>query len=179
MRTYLAQGGAVLVGCLIARPVFAGPVQSGNDLALDFASASAVERKRLARDADEHLFFFRYLRITEIERGETDGRPFVRMNTVEPSSDMQVAFTVRKQVSLRKVREQGIGRDDGIAVVGRVTNINQQAGCVFLGQVIVRYKDRLLPKTGKELLHEVDPAARKGSDTSSGKEVIIHGRTER
>ena len=92
------------------------------------------------------------------------------MSTVEPSSDMIVDFTVKKKVSLRKA--DPVQTNEAIAVTGRVKLMDEKGNRILLEPVIVRHKDRLSPKVGIELLYEVDPAARKGSDTSTGKEVI-------
>jgi len=93
------------------------------------------------------------------------------MNTVEPSSEMRVDFTVRKRVSLEKAKT--LEKGNAVAVTGRVKSISAQKNQIVLDPVIVRYKDRLSPKAGRELLYEVDPNARRGTDTTSGKEVII------
>jgi hypothetical protein len=90
---------------------------------------------------------------------------------------MQVAFTVDKAVSLEKV--QGLKTNDAVAVSGSVRSMGEQTNTIVLGQAVVRYQDRILPKTGKELLPEVDPSARTGTDTSSGREVIKYGPAAR
>jgi hypothetical protein len=59
-----------------------------------------------------------------------------------------------------------------VAVSGRIKSIGVETNGIVLDPVVVRYKDRLEPKSGKELLPEVDPSARIGTDTSSGQEVI-------
>lgn len=145
--------------------------RNGNDLALDFASADDGEKARVSESAVGNVYFFRYLRIVDVEAGVTNRLPYVRMSTVEPASDMYVDFVVRKTESLKKVEPLGI--DDGIAVLGRVTSIGERFNAIVLDPVIVRYRDRLQPKTGKELLHEVDPDARRGTDTSTGEIKVI------
>jgi len=151
----------------------AEPQRSGNTLALEFSTGSAERRQELRKEAAGTFFFFRYLRIVGIEKGERDGRRYADLVTVEPSSEMRVVFTVDKAVSLEKVQE--FKANDAVAVSGSIRSLGEETNTIALAQAVVRYRDRLAPKTGKELLPEVDPAARMGTDTSSGREVIKHG----
>jgi hypothetical protein len=145
---------------------------SGNDLALKYASAPARERAAVAKAATGELFFFRYLFIKELEKGATtNGAPFIRMCTVEPSSDMIIRFTVDKSVSLKKAAPLAVG--SAVAVTGRVKEFGSHTNTILLDPVIVRFQDRASPKAGRELLYEVDSGARRGTDTSSGEERII------
>jgi len=149
----------------------AGPVKNGNTMALDFVTAGETLRKELQEETEGRIFFFRYLLITNIETRVTNSLTRIDMNTVEPSSEMRVDFTVRKRVSLEKAKT--LEKGNAVAVTGRVKSISAQKNQIVLDPVIVRYKDRLSPKAGRELLYEVDPNARRGTDTTSGKEVII------
>jgi hypothetical protein len=147
-----------------------GPQDNGTKLALDYSTASARKKQTLVQDAVGKVYFFRYLRIVGIERGGRDGLRHVKMQTVEPSSDMRVVFTIEKESSLEIV--EPLKTNDAVAVSGRVMSIGVETNGIVLDPVVVRYKDRLEPKSGKELLPEVDPSARIGTDTSSGQEVI-------
>lgn len=151
----------------------AGPQENGNTLALAFSTASEAQRQELRKGTAGKFYFFRYLRITAMEAGERDGQRRVRLVTVEPSSDMRVVFTVDKPVSLEKA--QGLKEGEAVAVSGSVQSMGEATNTIALAQAVVRYRDRLQPKAGKELLPEVDPSARLGTDTSSGREVIKHG----
>ena len=151
-----------------------GPQDNGNKLALEYSTASADRKQEIGKDAAGKVYFFRYLRIAGIEKGERDGQRYVRLRTLEPSSDLEVVFTVEKAASLEKV--EPLKENDAVAVSGRVKSIGVETNGIVLGSVIVRYKDRLQPKAGKELLPEVDPSARMGTDTSSGQEVIKSGK---
>jgi hypothetical protein len=147
-----------------------GPQDNGNKLALEYSTASAARQQEIGKEVAGKVYFFRYLRITGIEKGEHDGQRYVKMRTVEPSSDMRVVFTVEKAASLEVV--EPLKENDAVAVSGRIKSIGVETNGIVLAPVVVRYKDRLQPKTGKELLPEVDPSARIGTDTSSGSEVI-------
>jgi hypothetical protein len=137
-------------------------IENGNAFALDVALApTATDRADLIDGAMGKLYFFRYLRITEREDGYVDGRRFIRMRTVEPSSQMSIHFIVRKPVSLKKANP--IAKGTGIAVTGRIKAVefHDKRQIVVLDPVIVRHADRLKPVVGKEMLHEVDPDSRR------------------
>lgn len=164
--------GLIAAATLCPALGWALPVPSGNDLALAFSTAEEADRPEIEKEALNRLYFFRYLRIAELEKGEeAGGAPYIRMQTVEPSSDMLVEFTVRKSVSLRKA--QPLTEGDCVAVTGRVQELEAGENRIRLDPVIVRYKDRPAPTRGQERLYEIDPDARKGSDTSTGKEIIV------
>jgi len=168
---------AILSAAVCPFAASALPVKSGNTLALDFVSADQAGRGKITKNATGKIYFFRYLRIVDFEEGRTNGCPCVRISAVEPSSDMRVNFMVTKRVSLKKLKEQGIKLETGIAVNGRIQSMGKKPNAIVLHPAIVRHKDRLTPKIGKELLYEVDPEARMGTDTSSGKERVIKGQT--
>jgi hypothetical protein len=163
-------GGLLVLFFALALRAVAG-TDNGNTLCLDYVSANGPEQKTIRQESSGKLYFFRYLRIDELEKGTTNGMPFVAMSTVEPSSDMVVRFTVVKSVSLGKCKD--IAEGDAIAVTGRLVSMGVPENTVLLDPVIVRYKDRSAPKIGKELLHEVDPDARRGTDTSTGEEKVL------
>ena len=144
---------------------------SGNELALTFATAENMRQTEIRKEAVGRQYFFRYLRITAVERGGTNGPAFARMATVEPSSDMVVQFVITKEESLKRAEPLQTG--DAVAVTGRLKSIDKPSNRIVLDPVIVRYKDRTAPKRSKELLYELDPDARQGTDTSTGKERVI------
>ena len=152
-------------------PSLAGRQRNGNELALEYATAKGSQKKEMADEAVGQLYFFRYLKIGTIRKGRTDAGPFIAMDTVEPSSDMHVSFTVTKPVSLEKA--QPLKTNDAVAVSGRLKSLDKD-NTIVLDPVIVRYKDKHAPAAGKELLPEVDPNARIGTDTSSGREEVKH-----
>lgn len=163
---------SVFSACLIllSTPTFAG-VGNGNDLAREFTDAKTKkDKEEIKKVALGKLFYFRYLRISKKEKGEEKGQPFIKMSTIEPSSDMYVDFVVRKKLSLDKA--DPIEVDQGIAVTGRLKSVDFETHKIVLDPVIVRHPDRLTPKAGKERLYEIDADARKGTDTSTGEEII-------
>jgi len=145
-------------------------IENGNELALDIGRApTPLERTTMIENAIGKLFFFRYLHIKERKDGDLEGRRFIRMRTVEPSSDVHIDFVVRKRQSLKKANP--IRKGQGIAVTGRIKTIavtNAQK-IIVLDPVIVRYADRLSPVVEKEMLHEVDPDAPKTAITKESK----------
>lgn len=159
-----------LTTLLVSVSAWAG-TDSGNDLARRLSSCRKGEATIMEKEAAGKLFFFRYLRIAE-KQGDTNSSPArLSFKTVEPSSDMHVEFVVTKTESLKIAATAGVG--ESLAVTGRIKSISKADNRIVLDPVIVRFKDRSTPKVGKELLCEVDPNARYGTDTSSGKEVII------
>ena len=148
--------------------------ENGNELALQVTTAKGAEQKQLCANAVGNPYFFRYLQIREIQKGSTNGMECVRFSTQEPSSDLYVSFTVTKPDSLAKAAELKVG--DAMAVTGRVRRIDPAAQSIVLEPVIVRYKDRLAPTPGKELLPDVDPNARYATETSSGQESVVRGK---
>lgn len=134
---------------------------NGNDFALYLSEAvDAPEHAALVREARGKLHYFRYLKICVMTEGVKDGRPQVAIQAVEPSSLWRVEFKVAKAVSLRKLAESpasSIG--DAIAVTGKLVSADPKKQIIVLNPVIVRHKDRLSPKMGKELMAELDPGA--------------------
>lgn len=148
---------------------------NGNDFALFFSEAKTErERTELLADARGRAHYFRYLQILKLEEGQKDGRPYVAITAIEPSSYMHVAFRATKSVSLRKLREDPestIG--DAIAVTGKIVSADSEKNLIEIHPVIVRHKDRPQPKTGKELLYEIDPKAIYYSYTGGKKAVHL------
>jgi hypothetical protein len=141
-------------------------VDSGNVLALDFATGNDAARREISEEAVGNIYFFRYLKIEHIEKARESGAEVIRMATIEPSSDMAVQFVVRKKVSLEKAAPLQVG--EAVAVTGRVRDLGKTANTIVLDPVIVRYKDRLQPKRGVERLYEVDTDARRSENTTTG-----------
>jgi len=169
-RLFPAFAFAALVLLAAPFPSLAGRQRNGNELALEYSTARESQKKDISKEAVGQLYFFRYLRIETITKGKTDAGPFIAMDTVEPSSDMHVSFTVTKSVSLKKAGP--LATNDAVAVSGRLKSLDGNNNMLVLDPVIVRYKDKHAPAAGKELLPEVDPNARIGTDTSSGKEKV-------
>jgi hypothetical protein len=87
---------------------------------------------------------------------------------------MRVEFTVTKRVSLSLLGQEPETRPgDAVAVVGRLAGVDPDTDLITLRPVIVRHKDRLTPKVGKELLCEVDPTATYYSYTGGKKAVSL------
>jgi len=145
-----------LVFALLALPVARGSIPSGNEFALYYTEAKTQPvRKQVLDDALGKQHFFRFLRIISLHEGETNGYPFVALTTVEPSSQMTVSFTAVKSMSLAVLKDAPVSAvGDALAVTGVVKSVDPARRLIELGPVIVRYKDRLAPKIGKEMLAE-------------------------
>jgi hypothetical protein len=163
---------ALLTGLLCARPALAS-TPSGNEFALALEEAKTPDARTLALDeglGKDH--FFRYLHIVGLEEGTLAGSPYIDLRTYEPSSRWTVTFRVLKSLSLAKLKEAPVSKvGDAVAVTGRVKRVVPESKTIVLSPVIVRYKDRLTPKVGKELYHEVDDSGIVYSFTG-GKEAV-------
>ena len=139
----------------------AARTSNGNDFALYFSEAKdAAGRKQVLDAARGRPHFFRYLQIMHIGKTVGDGRAGVRITAFEPASLMDVRFTVTKPVSLSLLRKDPATTLGGaLAVTARVLSADAEKNVIELGDAIVRHKDRLSPKIGKELLCEVKPGA--------------------
>lgn len=172
-------GGAVM-GVLLIACVGLGGVPSGNELALYLSEAKTpADRKAILNEALGKQHFFRYLRIEDMEQGESGGAPFIALTTREPSSHMLVRFKVVKSLSLatlKEARASDIG--DAIAVTGVVESVDPAKRVMVLNPVIVRYKDRDSPKVGKEMHYERDPSGIIYSFTGGKEPVNVSKRDE-
>ena len=173
---FLKRVQIVLVAALILGVAVSGAVaktSNGNDFALYYIEArDDLERKELLDDARGRPHFFRYLQIMELEKGEKDGRPFIAIVAFEPASYMDVKFFVSKRVSLSKLSEAPVSTiGDAIAVTGVIKSVSKNT--ITLSPMVVRHKDRLYPKRGKEMLYEVDPGATFYSYTGGKKAVSL------
>jgi len=139
----------------------AAKTSNGNDFALYYSEGrDDSERADLLKDAKNRPHYFRYLQIMEMQEFERNGRKGVAIVAFEPASQMDIRFSVTKSVSMSMLaRDPKSKRGDAIAVTGAVLNADHEKNYIELGDSIVRHKDRLSPKIGKELLCEVDPGA--------------------
>jgi len=158
----------------------AAAVPNGNDYALELVEARTPEEtKELIDGAKGKQHFFRYLEVLEIKKGDNNGAPVIGLKTREPSSDMIVKFLVQKSVSLAKLQESpATSVGDAVAVTGVIERIDPKKKEIVLNPVIVRYKDRLAPKVGKEMLQEVDSSAIVYSFTAGREPVNVSKRDE-
>lgn len=151
----------ILVICLLLSMAgqLTAKTSNGNDFALYYTEArSDAERKMLLDDAKGRPHFFRYLQIMEIEKTSLKGRPYIKIVAFEPSSALDVHFSVTKSNSLKKLwAEPTTKKGDAIAITGVIKSVDTTA--IHVGPVIVRHKDRLTPKRGKEMMYEVDASA--------------------
>jgi hypothetical protein len=153
---------------------------NGNVFALNFSEATtAAARGALLDDARGKPHFFRYLRIVSLEQGEENGYPYIVLVTREPSSGMTVQFKVVKSVSLAILQEDPPSKvGDAVAVTGAIQSLDAEKRVMLLNPVVVRYKDRLAPKVGKELYYEVDSAGIVYSFTGGKEPVNVSKRDE-
>lgn len=147
---------------------------NGNELALALVEAKdAAAKKAVIDDAQGRPHFFRYLQIIEMEQGAGG----VRIVGFEPSSYLDVRFTVTMANSLALLREEPASKvGDAIAVTGKIAGIEPGSNAILLDQTIVRHKDRLSPKIGKELLSEVRPGATFYSYTEGPRPIHLEAR---
>jgi hypothetical protein len=149
---------------------------NGNDFALAFTEAKTpAAQKAMLDDAIGRPHFFRYLQIMEMEPVTEDGHAGMRITAFEPSSYLDVKFTITMPVSLSLLKADPPSKvGDAIAVTGKVAGIEKNA--IVLGETIVRHKDRLSPKMGKELLGEVNPGATFYSYTEGPRPIHLEYR---
>jgi len=95
---------------------------NGNEFALAYSEAKTfAAQKAVMDDAQGRPHFFRYLLIMEMEPAKEDGRDGVRITAFEPSSYLDVKFTVTMPVSLGVLREDPASKvGDAIASGGSV-----------------------------------------------------------
>ncbi|HEV7402317.1 MAG TPA: hypothetical protein VGO11_05300 [Chthoniobacteraceae bacterium] len=151
---------------------------NGNDFALYLSEAKTPAAKnKLIEAAKEQPHIFRYLKIVEMQEVTENGRAVFRITTVEPSSYLQVKFTVSLPVSLALLREEPVSKvGDAIAVSGKVSSAEPAQDVIILDNAIVRQKDRLAPKGGREMLAETNPTAVVYSYTEGPRPVLVEAR---
>jgi hypothetical protein len=151
---------------------------NGNEFALAYSEAkTSAAQKAVVDDAQRRPHFFRYLLIMEMEPAKEDGRDGVRITAFEPSSYLDVKFTITMPVSLALLKEEPASKvGDAIAVTGKLLGFDPKQNAIVLGETIVRYKDRKSPKMGKELLGEVNPGATFYSYTEGPRPINLEYR---
>ncbi|MEO6787540.1 MAG: hypothetical protein ABI318_15525 [Chthoniobacteraceae bacterium] len=151
---------------------------NGNDFALALVEAKTPSAKKaVLDDAQGRPHFFRYLQIMEMDEVKAGGNPGVRIIAFEPASYLDVKFTITMPNSLALLREDPVTeKGNAIAVTGKVLGLDPASGAILLDQPIVRNKDRLSPKIGKELLSEVNPGATFYSYTEGPRPLKLEAR---
>ena len=151
---------------------------NGNDFALALVEAKTpAAKKAILDDAQGRPHFFRYLQIMEMQEVTEDGRASVKITAFEPASYLDVKFTVTMPQSLALLRDEPVSKvGDAIAVTGRFIGIEPVKNSILLESPIVRQKDRLSPKVGKELLSETNPGATFYSYTEGPRPVLLEAR---
>ncbi len=151
---------------------------NGNDFALAFAEAKTpAAKKAVADDAQGRPHFFRYLQIKEMLPVTEEGRPGVKITASEPSSLLNVKFTVVMPVSLSLLKEEPASKvGDGIAVTGRFVGIEPGKNAILLETPIIRQKDRLAPGKGNEMLADTNPSATVYSYTEGPRPIHVEAR---
>lgn len=147
---------------------------NGNDFALALVEAKTPQAENaVLDDAQGRPHFFRYLQIMDMQPAGSG----VQITAFEPSSYLDVRFTVTMANSLALLREAPESKvGDAIAVTGKVIGIDPKTNAILLDQTIVRHKDRLSPKIGKELLSEVKPGATFYSYTEGPRPIHLEAR---
>ena len=151
---------------------------NGNEFALALSEAkSPAARSALVEGAAGRPHFFRYLQIMEMRQVPEGGREGILITAFEPSSYLDVVFTVSMTVSLGILKAEPVSKiGDAIAVTGKVLGVEPGKNAVQLAEPIVRHKDRLSPKIGKELLSEVSPGATFYSFTEGPRPIKLEAR---
>jgi hypothetical protein len=151
---------------------------NGNEFALALTEAkSPAARTTLVEGAGGRPHFFRYLQVLELQQTNEAGREAWKISAFEPSSYMDVHFTVSMPVSLVLLKADPVTKiGDAIAVTGKVLGVDPAKNAILLGEPIVRHKDRLSPKIGVELLSEVNPGATFYSYTEGPRPVKVEAR---
>lgn len=153
--------------------------ENGNDFCLYLDEAIQAkdkgEIKYLKEESKNVNYFFRYLAVSQIKGGRLSGRPYIDIVAQEPSSYFNIKFRVKKKISLTKLLEEPETKQgSAVAVTGKIKSIDTRKKLIVLSPVIIRYKDRLAPKVGKESLGEVDSTATYYSFTAvKGKKVSL------
>ena len=151
---------------------------NGNDFALALVEAKTpAAKKAILDDAQGRPHFFRYLQIMEMQEVTEEGRASVKITAFEPASYLDVKFTVTMPQSLALLRDEPVSKvGDAIAVTGRFIGIEPVKSSILLESPIVRQKDRLSPKVGKELLSETNPGATFYSYTEGPRPILLEAR---
>jgi hypothetical protein len=151
---------------------------NGNDFALAVVEAKTpAAQKAVLDDAHGRPHYFRYLKIMEMQP-ITAGSDGVLITAFEPSSYLDIKFTVTMPVSLALLKSDPASKvGDAIAVTGKVMGFEPgKNNVILLDNTIVRHKDRFTPKAGEELLGEVSPGATFYSYTEGPRPVNVEFR---
>lgn len=157
----------------------AAKTENGNDMCLYLSEAvesgKRADAARMKEETEGVTYYFRYLEILDARGGRENDRPHVDILAREPSSHLRIRFRVDRKVSLAVLMQDPQSETgSAIAVLGRVAAFDEKALLIDLDPVVVRHKDRLVPKVGKELFGELDPTARYYSYTAvPGKPVAV------
>ena len=165
----------VLLALATAAPA---ATSNGNDFALSYVEAKTpAAKKAVVDDAQGRPHFFRYLQIMEMQPVTEEGHAGVRITAFEPASYMDVKFTITMPVSLSLLQADPVTKvGDAVAVTGKLAGIEPGRNVILLESTIVRHKDRLSPKMGKELLGEVNPGATFYSYTEGPRPIKLEFR---
>ncbi len=169
----------ILVLAACAAGTAAARTSNGNEFALYYSEAGTdAERNAVFDEAKGRPHFFRYLQIMEIETvTNKQGRIAIHITAFEPSSLMDVVFTVDKPVSLSKIIDAPVSKlGDAVAVTGRVVEADKKKNTIRLDPVIVRHKDRLSPAAGKEMHYETNPDGKFYSFTDGPRPINLSYR---
>lgn len=165
MKTMIAIYVFSIVGLVfeLAPEVLAEPVRNGNELALAWSTNNAAGKQATQKQAMGIFHTFRYLRVRAVKKDQP-ATGAVTVVTIEPSSDMQVALVITKQLSLELAN--GLTTNDCVSAYGRIKTIGSGNGhggeapnLMVVDPAILKHKDIRAPKLTQELLHEVDPTA--------------------
>ena len=131
---------------------------NGNDFALYYHEANTPDKKSaVLKDAEGRPHFFRYLKILEMTEGDEGGKHYVDVTAVEPASSKNVKLRISATNSL-------------------VNSVDAAKNTIVLDSSIVRHKDVLSRKPGKELLAEVDPTALVYSYTEGPRPIMLQAQ---
>ncbi|MEI7945394.1 MAG: hypothetical protein WCJ02_01795 [bacterium] len=170
----------ILLSVLTGLSVRGVAVPNGNEYALRLVEAKTpAERKAVLAEGVGKNHFFRYLQVLELTKSDNNGAPVIFLKTREPSSGMQVSFLVQKSISLSILLKDPVTKvGDAVAAVGVMERVDPVKKEIVLNPVILRYKDLLAPKVGKEMLSERDSSAIIYSFTGGKKAVNVSKRDE-
>lgn len=164
--------------CLALGRLVPAATANGNEFALALAEAKTPAAKKALVDAAAgQPHYFRYLQVMEMQPVTEQGHAGFRITAFEPSSYLDVKFTVVMPVSVSVLQAEPVTKPgDALAVTGKLMGIDPGNNAIVLGETIVRNKDRLSPKMGKEMLAEVKPDATFYSYTEGPRPVNLEAR---
>jgi hypothetical protein len=150
-------GFLVLVAAFPLVNARADAVRNGNEMALHYTTATGTEKTDVQKAATGVNHTWRFLKIKQITQ-PTDTDRFVKLVTVEPSSDMKVILVTNLKLSVKLAQTLQAG--DCVSARGRVKSVAvEDKNTIVVDPAVLEYKDKDKPAAGKELLKEVDPRA--------------------